>query len=416
MSTTRSEWKNTEAGLIPQNWDVKRIGEFLKFFSGKAHEQYISSTGRYVVVNSKFISTDGRVRKFSRSNFLSARIGDVLMVMSDLPNGRALAKCYLVDRNDFYAVNQRVCILRSRNDDPRYLRYVLNRNPYFMAFDDGVQQTHLLNDPIKNCPVALPKLSEQRAIADVLENADSLVATLERLIAKKQAIKQGLIQELLTGSTRLPGFTGPWRQIHLRDSGMTYGGLSGKSKEDFGRGSAKYVTFTEVMAGPRLRGTRLESVTLGASERQSRVAQGDVLFNGSSETPEEVALAAVVDFAPKSATYLNSFCFGFRVKRLDLVDPTYLALYFRSDGGRAIVSSLAQGATRYNIAKTKFLELAPELPPVDEQVAIAALLGDAEDEIDILRERLAKARAIKQGMTYELLTGRTRLPITGTAL
>ncbi|MDV6267751.1 restriction endonuclease subunit S [Rhodococcus globerulus] len=227
-------------------------------------------------------------------------------------------------------------------------------------------------------------------------------------------MKQGITQQLLTGKTRLPGFTEPWRSVCLSDAGATYGGLTGKTKEDFGHGTASYVTFMEVMAGPRLRGERLESVDVGASERQNRVLLGDILFNGSSETPEEIALGAAVDFDPASATYLNSFCFGYRVKRPDLINSTYLALYFRANSGRALVASLAQGATRYNIAKTKFLKLTPELPAVDEQRAITAILADSENEINVLRSRLTKALAIKQGMMQELLTGRTRLPVAAT--
>ncbi|MDV6267752.1 restriction endonuclease subunit S [Rhodococcus globerulus] len=178
-------FKQTDAGVIPEDWEVRTIGESLRFISGKAHEPYVSRSGNFVVVNSKFISTDGTVRKYCTVNLTPAREGDVLMVMSDLPNGRALAKCFLVDESDKYAVNQRVCIFRSKYYDPRYLRYVLNRNPYFMAFDDGVQQTHLLNDPIRKCPIALPSRSEQKAIGDALTDADNLIAAIERLIAKK---------------------------------------------------------------------------------------------------------------------------------------------------------------------------------------------------------------------------------------
>jgi type I restriction enzyme, S subunit len=197
-SDVTSRFEQTDAGLIPTDWDVKTIGQALQFYSGKAHEPYVSRFGKFVVVNSKFISTDGKIRKYCTKNVMPARSGDVLMVMSDLPNGRALAKCFLVDRDDLYAVNQRVCIFRSRIHDPRYLRYILNRNPYFMAFDDGVQQTHLLNGPIKRCPVVLPSVGEQRAIAESLSVADELIGALEGLIAKKQAIKQGMMQQLLT--------------------------------------------------------------------------------------------------------------------------------------------------------------------------------------------------------------------------
>ena len=135
------------------------------------------------------------------------------------------------------------------------------------------------------------------------------------------------------------------------------------------------------------------------NERQNRVLRGDVLFNGSSGPP--VAFAAVVDFDPTPTTYLNSFCFGYRLRTRDQVDPTYLAHFFRSGQGRAIVSVLAQGATRYNIAKTKLMDVSPVLPRIDEQRAIVSVLADAEAEIEALNLRLEKARAIKAGMMQQ---------------
>ena len=152
----RPGYKLTEVGVIPEDWEVKPLPSVLEFIGGKAHEQHIKPYGDYVVVNSKFISSDGQIAKYSDSNFCPARHGDILMVMSDLPNGKALAKCFVVDEDHTYAVNQRICILRPKKADSRFFSYQLNRNPYFMAFDDGVQQTHLLNGVFRACPVIVP--------------------------------------------------------------------------------------------------------------------------------------------------------------------------------------------------------------------------------------------------------------------
>lgn len=198
--------------------------------------------------------------------------------------------------------------------------------------------------------------------------------------------------------------------VRLRDVGSTYGGLTGKTKRDFGRGEASFVTFLEVINNTRLRGTALERVRVAKGERQNRVMRRDLLFNGSSETPEEVALSAVVEFDPDSSTFLNSFCFGFRLRPGAAVDPTYLAYLFRSSTGRALVASLAQGATRYNIAKTKFLDVQLVLPSIERQREIVESLSHADDMIATLERLIAKKRAIEQGLLQELLTGRTRLP------
>ncbi|GAA3965252.1 restriction endonuclease subunit S [Gordonia caeni] len=198
--------------------------------------------------------------------------------------------------------------------------------------------------------------------------------------------------------------------VRLREVGSTYGGLTGKTKADFGRGDARFVTFLEVINSTRLSGRALEQVQVKKGERQNSVKRGDVLFNGSSETPEEVALSAVVDFDPNISTFLNSFCFGFRLRPDAAVDSTYLAYFFRSTAGRSLVSSLAQGATRYNIAKTKFLDVELALPSIERQREIVEWLKDADDLIATLERLIAKKQAIKQGMMQQLLTGRTRLP------
>lgn len=198
--------------------------------------------------------------------------------------------------------------------------------------------------------------------------------------------------------------------VALREIGSTYGGLSGKTKTDFGCGDASYVTFLEVINNTRLRGRHLERVRVAKGEQQNRIVRGDLLFNGSSETPEELALSSVVEFNPEVTTFLNSFCFGFRLRPDAPVEAAYLAYFFRSSAGRSLITSLAQGATRYNIAKTKFLDLELVLPTVERQRAIVQSLRDADDLIAGLKRMISKKQAIKQGMMQQLLTGRTRLP------
>lgn len=135
--------------------------------------------------------------------------------------------------------------------------------------------------------------------------------------------------------------------------------------------------------------------------------KGDLFFNGSSETPEEVGMCAVL-LEDVQDVYLNSFCFGFRFFSGAELDGLYLAYYFRSKEGRAPMKSLAQGATRYNLSKTVLLKVAFPIPRYPEQTAIATIVSDMDAEITALEARLAKARLIKQGMMQEL-TGRIRL-------
>ena len=196
--------KQSEVGVIPEDWKVRPLLDLVKCIHGKAHEQYILDGGRYVVVNAKFVSTEGKIRKYASKNFCKADIGDVLMVLSDLPNGKALAKCFFVKDSGKYAVNQRVCIYRSKFESTKFIFYLLNRNKFFLSLDDGVTQTHILNGDIRRCEIALPRnKEEQTAIANVLSDIDAEITTLETKLSKLRRLKQGMMHELLTGRIRL---------------------------------------------------------------------------------------------------------------------------------------------------------------------------------------------------------------------
>ncbi|MEX9884398.1 restriction endonuclease subunit S, partial [Providencia rettgeri] len=202
--------------MVPNGWKINPLKNLVNFTNGKGHEKHISESGKYIVVNSKFISSDGMVFKCSNESFCPAMKDDILMVMSDVPNGKAIAKCFLVDRNDTYSVNQRVARFRSKGSDPLFLFYSINRNSYYLEFDDGLKQTNLRKDDVLDCPIKTPPLPEQRKIAKILSTWDKAISTTEKLIDASQQQKKALMQQLLTGKKRLvnpetgKAFEGDW--------------------------------------------------------------------------------------------------------------------------------------------------------------------------------------------------------------
>jgi type I restriction enzyme S subunit len=187
-----------------EGWVTKKFSDVVDYIHGKAHEQYIVEDGKYKVVNSKFISSDGEVVKYSNTSFLTAKKNDILTVLSDLPNGKALAKCFLVDQNNLYAVNQRICIWRTKGSDPLFLYYILNRHSYFLQLDDGVTQTHILNGDINKFELSIIEdVHKQREIGIILRDIDNEIRILENKNDKLQLQKQGMMQVLLTGKIRL---------------------------------------------------------------------------------------------------------------------------------------------------------------------------------------------------------------------
>ncbi len=178
-------------------WDEIELGKLVTYQNGKAHEQDIHESGMYIVVNSKFISTDGEVKKYTDAPYCIAKKDEVLMVLSDVPNGRAIAKCFLVDTDNLYTVNQRICKLSSNKIVSTLLFYILNRNPYFLDFDDGVKQTNLRKDDVLSCPILFPKDGdEQQNIANCLSSLDNLIEVQNKKVEALKEHKKGLMQQM----------------------------------------------------------------------------------------------------------------------------------------------------------------------------------------------------------------------------
>lgn len=176
-------------------WEEKKLSEVADYRNGKAHEKVINSSGAYVVVNSKFISTEGSVCKYSNIRIEPLFINDIAIVLSDVPNGRALAKTYLIKEDGKYTLNQRIAAITPRGD-ASFLNLVLNRNSYFLKFDDGVGQTNLSKGEVENFSFLLPSLPEQRAIGSFFSNFDNLISSYQDKIEQLETLKKKLLQDM----------------------------------------------------------------------------------------------------------------------------------------------------------------------------------------------------------------------------
>lgn len=189
-------------------WKEVKLRDVVDFKNGKAHEQNISENGDFVVVNSKFISTNGVVRKYTDSQTAPLFENDIVMVMSDVPNGRALAKCYIIEKNDKYSLNQRICSLTSKGINHTFLLNQLNRNKYYLKFNDGIGQTNLKKKEVLACPIYLPSRAEQNKIAKVLIKVNSEIDLLKQRLIQLQDQERGLMKGLLTGAVRVKTMKG----------------------------------------------------------------------------------------------------------------------------------------------------------------------------------------------------------------
>lgn len=187
-----------------EGWEEKSLGKVCEYVNGKAHEQYIDERGRFIVINSKFIATEGEVFKRANEALLLLQPGEIAMVLSDVPNGKALAKCFLVDEANAYTLNQRICLIRSKIFHPKFLFYQLNRNRYFLNFDNGENQTNMRLNQVLSCPLFLPPLAEQKTITNTLdalrEETQRLARIYEQKLEALESLKKSILHEAFSGN------------------------------------------------------------------------------------------------------------------------------------------------------------------------------------------------------------------------
>ena len=174
--------------LCPDGVEYKRLKDVASFSNGKGHEKNIANNGKYIVVNSKFISTNGTVKKFSNVQICPLYVDDILMVMSDLPNGKALAKCYLVDEDDKYTLNQRIGRFHTLDENiitTKFLFNILNRNHQLLSYDNGIDQTNLRKDTILNIYIPIPPIPVQQEIVHLLDDFTAKTAELQTELNKE---------------------------------------------------------------------------------------------------------------------------------------------------------------------------------------------------------------------------------------
>jgi type I restriction enzyme S subunit len=187
---------------IPDSWVWCELQEISDFINGKAHEQFVTAEPGFALVNSRFVSNSGEIFKYSTKQLTPLFRGDIAMVMSDVPEGRALARCFVVDEDDKYTLNQRIgCIRTSELLYSPYLALVLDRNAYFLQYDDGKKQTNLKKIQIVSCPVPLPPLAEQRRIVAKVDQLMALVDQLETQLAASRAAAANLLEALVAELT-----------------------------------------------------------------------------------------------------------------------------------------------------------------------------------------------------------------------
>ncbi len=369
-------------------WEEKKLGEVAKFWNGKAHEQDISENGKYIVINSKFISQNGEVKKFSDKQISPLKKDDIAIVMSDIPNGKAIGKCFFVNENDKYTLNQRIGGIKSKEIISPFLYKILNRNKYFLRFDNGVSQTNLRKDEILRCPLKFPQLPEQQKIALFLGSVDEWVENLRSQKQNLEQYKKGIMQKIFpsTDSGQVP-------QVRFKDE-------KGKDFPDWEE--KKLGSICLIKKGNQLNRDGL-SVNTGHP-----VINGGVEPSGYTDTWNTKGNTITISEGGNSCGYVNFitedfWCGGHCYSLLELksnINQSFLFQYLKMT--QKNIMRLRVGSGLPNIQKKDIEKLKLQIPSLSKQQKIADFLTSVDKSIESKQQRITLAENWKKGLMQGL--------------
>ena len=388
---------------VSTDWQEVRLGDLGTFSKGAGikKDQVLSEGFPCIRYGQIYTDHDSWVKKIN--TFVSKEVahlsrqlqkGEILFAGSGETKAE-IGKCVAFIGDGHTVAGGDIVILTPARDDSKFLGYALNA-PYVaaqkMSRAQGDAVVHISASSLSSVILLLPPLKEQMAIAEALSDVDALIDSLEELLIKKQKIKTGVMQELLTGHTRLPGFTGDWQEFRLGEFAEIVMGQSPDSRYYNLDGHG-----LPLIQGNADIKSRKSIARVWTSASSKKAKMGDVLL--TVRAPVGVA-----------ATASQDVCLGRGVCALSPISGDITFLFHSLVRNESKWRVLEQGST-FTAANSKqiadFLIDTPQ--DLEEQQAIAKVLSDIDDEIDALEKRLAKTRDLKLGMAQELLTGRTRL-------
>lgn len=409
-------YKQTEMGIIPEDWEIKFLADVsLKITDGDHLTPKRESNGYFLlsarnILNGRIDVSDVDyvgVNEYRRmKQRCGPETGDILISCSG-----TIGRVSVVPSNFECVLVRSVALgkLDRTKAEGSFLQYWLQNSHAQGQITAGVNQgaqPNLFLNHIKKLVCFIPPLLEQRAIAAALSDVDALLDGLDRLIAKKRDLKQAAMQQLLTGQTRLPGFSGEWEVRRLGEIADVKTGPFGSSlhERDYVREGIPIITVehlgefgVEHINIPQVSETDWQRL------RAYSLATGDIVFSRVGSIERNALIRSEED----------GWLFSGRLLRIRLdtrhAYASFFSYQFHSEPFKTAVRSVAVGQTMASLNTQILNEMQVNLPSLPEQTAIATILSDMDAEIAALEARRDKTRALKQGMMQELLTGRIRL-------
>ena len=414
-SKTITGYKQTEVGVIPNEWEVRSAREIGAFRGGNCFPLSAQGemNGAYPFYKVSDMNNEGNATLMTTANHRISeqtrkRLGATAFPADSIVFAKVGAAIFL-ERKKILAQpscidnNMSAFVLNKSQADVRFMHSLL-LSKKLGALVATTALPSLNGKQLGDMLLPVPPLPEQRAIAEALSDVDALLGDLDRLIAKKRDLKQAAMQRLLTGLTRLPGFHGEWEVKRLGDVGAFLKG-SGVKKDDSQSGTLPCIRYGEIYTRHNDYIKEFYSfISAEVAETARLLKKGDVLFAGSGETKEEIGkcVAFVDDFEAYAGGDVV-------ILRPQAVDSLFLGYALNTPSINRQKASRGQGDAVVHIGSSALADIALNLPPHPEQTAIAEMLTNMDAELTALEERREKTRALKQGIMHELLTGRTRL-------
>ena len=415
----RSGYKKTEVGVIPEEWEVKTLGEVVdKYVSGGTPptkiQAYWSGDIPWItsadIENQRVVEIRRRITseamRDSSTNVVEK--GNLLLVSRTGIGKLAIAPCDIAISQDFTGIYTKKATLLAE-----YLFWFLNLNrSVLLGQRQGTSIQGITRETLSALSIPIPRPTEQQAITVALNNVDGLIDAFDELIGKKRNIKQAAMQQLLTGRKRLPRFSGKWTRWRFDELFEILRTASNPRSDLSDVGDIGYIHYGDIhsQSSPFLDST---TVSLPHIPREKvsglpLLEDGDLVMVDASEDYEGIGKSIELCNLADRQVVAGLHTILFRGNKQLIADGFKGYLQFIPSVKTSLIR-LATGISVYGISKDTVKSVEVTLPPLDEQRAIATILSDMDDEIAALEQKREKLRLIKQGMMQELLTGRVRL-------
>ena len=406
-------YKQTELGLIPEDWEVKKLGELGFFFKGKGvPKTSIETEGKYKCLTygdlyTKYDYVIKNVKSFinDASDSQEINFGDICIAGSG-ETIEDIGKCAVfIDDKTGYAGGD-IIIFRS-DENPLTLSYILNsdlckRQKYRLG--QGHSVVHIYSSQLQNLKIPLPPLPEQKKIADCLSTWDVAIEKQSALINALTDRKKALMQQLLTGKKRLPGFSGEWKEVKL---GNLFEKINRKNEE----GNTNVVTISAQRGFVKQTDFFNKSVASETLDNYSLIYHGEFCYNKSYSNGYPLGATKRLIAFEKAVVTTLYICF--KIKDQKKSNGSFFEQFFEANSlDRSLIKIAQEGGRAHgllNVSLSDFFNIKIKLPPIEEQTAIAEILAAADRELQLQKEKLAQLQTQKKGLMQVLLTGKKRL-------